>query len=342
VTEKPVVSVVIPSFNREKWLPVSISSVIGQTFSDWELLLVDDGSTDNTEALVQTYANQDPRIRYVRNTRTKGPAGARNQGMDVAQGKYVALLDSDDEWEADHLQIMVFYLEKYGDQIDIITADAVRKNRLTGEVYSADRLDLEKYCYSSLEDAVVFDRETLFETAFVRPILRTQTMVMKREVLSHVRFDEELPPGPEDDLFHLEIAYQKFNVAYLPRFHVTYWAHGENLTCCAGISQIADRIPLFLGFEQTVLKVLREFDVTAAQRRQLRHWLADLYVWKLGYHGFILQGEFSRGRAYYRKGIRLVPFRCSYWKSYLASFARQLATQLRKSGAESLPLSPDA
>ena len=105
----PAVSIVVPTYNREKLLPISVESVLRQTFADWELLIIDDRSTDGTRAVVEDYARRDPRIKYHLNRRTKGPSGARNQGIDLAAGDFVAFLDSDDAWEPHHLQDTVYY-----------------------------------------------------------------------------------------------------------------------------------------------------------------------------------------------------------------------------------------
>src|SRR5262245_56314305 len=97
--EQPTVTVIVPTYNREAWLRRSIDSVRNQTFQNWQLLIVDDGSTDGSFELVKELAGQDSRISWMRNVRTKGPAGARNSGIDCATGRYIAFLDSDDEWE---------------------------------------------------------------------------------------------------------------------------------------------------------------------------------------------------------------------------------------------------
>ena len=83
--ERPVVSVVMPTFNRQDLLPASVASVRNQSFQDWELLVVDDHSTDCSRELVESWQAEDPRIRYLVNEHTKGPAGARNTGIDSAR-----------------------------------------------------------------------------------------------------------------------------------------------------------------------------------------------------------------------------------------------------------------
>jgi len=92
----PEVSVIIPAYNRAHCIERAIQSVIDQTFRDVEIIVVDDGSTDNTKEIVKSIPDQ--RISYVRCEMNRGSGAARNEGLKVAQGKYIAFLDSDDEW----------------------------------------------------------------------------------------------------------------------------------------------------------------------------------------------------------------------------------------------------
>ncbi len=108
----PVVSVIVPSHNSAKFLPDTIESVVNQTFTDWELLVMDDGSTDNTLDVAMEYAKKDPRIKvFSMGYNSGGPAGPRNSAMKKAKGRYLAFLDSDDLWLADKLREQVEYLE---------------------------------------------------------------------------------------------------------------------------------------------------------------------------------------------------------------------------------------
>lgn len=101
----PFFSVIIPTYNRATLLEVAIRSVVAQTFSDWELLVVDDGSTDNTAALVQSYAASDPRIKYIYQQNSERSA-ARNNGIKQSQGKYICFLDSDDYFLESRLMLL--------------------------------------------------------------------------------------------------------------------------------------------------------------------------------------------------------------------------------------------
>ncbi len=101
---KPFFSVIIPTYNRSLVLKRAIGSVLDQTFSDYEILVMDDGSTDNTKAIVESF--HDNRIYYSWSENSGGPATPRNRGIDAAQGKWLCFLDSDDLWYSNKLAII--------------------------------------------------------------------------------------------------------------------------------------------------------------------------------------------------------------------------------------------
>jgi glycosyltransferase involved in cell wall biosynthesis len=113
-TSEPLVSVITPAYNAESYLDVAIESVIAQTYSAWELIIVDDGSTDGTAALVKSWAAKDPRIVYLYQ-KNQRMASARNTGLKHAQGKYIAFLDADNLFLSDKLKTQVTYLESHPD-----------------------------------------------------------------------------------------------------------------------------------------------------------------------------------------------------------------------------------
>ena len=100
--ELPFFTVVIPTYNRSKLLKGAIQSVLKQTYENFELIVVDDASTDNTKNIVKSF--YDNRIRYMMNYHAKGGAGARNAGIFIAKGKWVAFLDDDDIWLPEKLE----------------------------------------------------------------------------------------------------------------------------------------------------------------------------------------------------------------------------------------------
>lgn len=94
----PQVSIITPVYNAADWLPETLAAVRAQTLTDWEHILVDDKSSDHSAAIVEAAAAEDPRFHLLRMTRNVGPSAARNLALDVARGRYIALLDADDLW----------------------------------------------------------------------------------------------------------------------------------------------------------------------------------------------------------------------------------------------------
>lgn len=105
----PMVSVVVPTYNRASLIERSLSSILSQSYKSLEVIVVDDGSQDETANVVN--AIQDERVRYLKNRGSKGAAGARNFGMGHARGRHIALLDSDDQWHREKIELQVRILE---------------------------------------------------------------------------------------------------------------------------------------------------------------------------------------------------------------------------------------
>ena len=160
----PLVSVVIPTYNRPDLLVRSINSVLCQTHPNLELLVVDDRSENDTNKnLVNDYAVRDPRVKYVRNDyHTKGIPGARNQGVDIAIGQYIAFLDDDDEWFPIHIEESVAELEKHRDIDWIFSRTEEIKN---GKVaYTTDfSKSFKRYKITQRDDLFVLEHDHLFE-----------------------------------------------------------------------------------------------------------------------------------------------------------------------------------
>lgn len=101
------VSIIMPAYNAERTLPASIESVIAQTWTDWELIVVDDCSADGTADVILQYEDRDPRIHHIRNAKNSGVACSRNTGVQRAKGNWVAFLDSDDCWAPEKLALQL-------------------------------------------------------------------------------------------------------------------------------------------------------------------------------------------------------------------------------------------
>nr|MBR4279994.1 glycosyltransferase family 2 protein [Clostridia bacterium] len=108
-----LVSIIMPAYNTEKYIAESIRSIQHQTYECWELLIVDDYSTDDTDAVVQPFLS-DTRIRYIKNETNSGAAFSRNRALREAKGRWIAFLDSDDLWHPEKLEKQLVFMQTHG------------------------------------------------------------------------------------------------------------------------------------------------------------------------------------------------------------------------------------
>ncbi len=179
------VSVIIPTFNRAYCIERSIRSVLSQTFTDLELIVADDGSTDRTEEICR--AIPDPRFRYVRAKRNAGPAAARNMGISHARGKFVAFHDSDDEW-------LLTKLETQLEVIQSLTSDygATFGSKL---VYGRDREGQFGQGLACVrpDPARVIRSGDMQDQILLENMISPQTLLVSKNIVDTIRgFDENL------------------------------------------------------------------------------------------------------------------------------------------------------
>lgn len=110
---KPLVSIIMAAYNADRYIAESIESILSQTYSNWELIIVDDASSDKTVEIANEYAKYDPRIKLICQDKNSGPAIARNQAIEKSLGKYVAILDSDDISLPSRIEEQVMFLEEH-------------------------------------------------------------------------------------------------------------------------------------------------------------------------------------------------------------------------------------
>lgn len=168
---KPLVSVVMPCYNASRYIAASIDSVIAQTYRNWELIIVDDCSSDDSVDVIQSYLVKDNRIKLIRNTSPSGsPAEPRNIGIDSSLGEYIAFLDSDDIWTSDKLekQLSLFqnddYVIVYCDY-EVLNEDGTRTGKVNREPAFTDYKQLLKYNSIGCSEAI-FRKECLGECRF--------------------------------------------------------------------------------------------------------------------------------------------------------------------------------
>ena len=167
------VSVVMPVYNGERYLERAVRSVIAQSFGDWELIIVDDGSTDGTHAIAARLAAEDSRIRLIKNEENRGAAASRNAGLELCRGEFVALLDGDDLWRPEKLERQLALADKTG--ADIVYCS-----------YGMINARGEPCC----REFPVPER-TDFEDFLVRSVISCSTALLRRETAGTYRFPTE-------------------------------------------------------------------------------------------------------------------------------------------------------
>lgn len=149
---QPLVSIIMPSYNAESFIAESIESVLHQTYSNWELIITDDCSSDHTPDIVQSYCNQDSRIDFVIAKQHSGIAGTRNQCLLRAKGRFVAFLDNDDLWYHEKLEKQVRFLTENDypfaySEYELMNEDGTPKGKT---IKTAGVIDYNKYLKNTI------------------------------------------------------------------------------------------------------------------------------------------------------------------------------------------------
>ncbi|WP_406611059.1 glycosyltransferase family 2 protein [Agarivorans sp. JK6] len=174
---EPLVSIVMPVYNAGGYLKETIESVLNQSYSNYELILVDNGSTDNSVSVAKGFSNQINMKIVTLETNSGGPARPRNVGMENSNGKYIAFLDSDDVWSSDKLDNQIGFMERNASNFTctsrfLIDKDSKRKNRFI------DKLFPSKYGQYGLKQLLV------------RNDITTSSVVVSRELVKDFSFSE--------------------------------------------------------------------------------------------------------------------------------------------------------
>jgi succinoglycan biosynthesis protein ExoO len=191
----PLVSVIMPTFNPTQSIGRAIESVLEQTFSSWELIIIDDGSARELEKLLSSYTIRDARIRTVRLEENGGPAVARNIGLTVSRGKWIALLDDDDSWLPTRLERLTAEAQRRS--VDMIFDNILgfddHSNEVTGPIFS------ELPNHIALLDVLEPRYRGVLNLGYLKPLIRREFLVR-----NSIRYDEKLRVG-EDFLLLLEV-----------------------------------------------------------------------------------------------------------------------------------------
>ena len=208
----PTVSVVIPTYNRAMLLPRVIQSVLNQTFKDFELIIVDDSSIDNTQEVIKSF--EDERIRYIRHEKNKGGSATRNTGIKVAQGEYIGLLDDDDEWLPEKIEKQVNKFKSLSDEFGVVYSGFSYVSEEKGKIVS---------------NIIPTLRGRLYKSLLKRCIVGSPTPLIKRSCFQKVGFFDETLPSCQDWDMWIRIS-KCYGFDFVPDVLAKHYVHGAQVS----------------------------------------------------------------------------------------------------------------
>jgi len=283
MNKNPTVSVIIPTYNRAHLVGRAIQSVLNQTYKDFELIIIDDGSTDNTENIIKEFQKKDKRTKYIKHNKNKGGSAARNTGIKAAKGEYIAFQDSDCEWLP----------EKLGKQIKIFK----RASPEIGVVYTGSKVIKNNKKFYAPSSKIKKKEGNIYKALLEGNFISTGTAVVVTEYLKKVgMFDERLPRFQDWELWIRLSKYYRFKFINEP-LYINYRQTAGNIS--------NDQNALIVAQKLILEKHLGEF------KEQGKKFLSKKYF-SLG-NLLCQNGEMSRGREYILKAIRIYSFSIKYF-----------------------------
>ena len=208
---KPLVTVVIPAFNEEKYIKQAIESILAQTYSNWEMLIVDDASTDSTLRIARGF--QDSRIRIVTNSINKGAGAAQNRGFTSARGSLIAILAADDIAYPERLQTQAKYMSEHPN-IGVLSTGYAVINEL-GEKVKDVQFHIDPL-------------QAKWKLLFGNPVAAPTVMFRAKIIVECGMYDESLRYG--EDMEYWGRICPRWNIAIIPRILTKYRTHRQSIT----------------------------------------------------------------------------------------------------------------
>jgi glycosyltransferase involved in cell wall biosynthesis len=332
---KPTASIILPTYNRAKLLPMAINSVLDQTYKNYELIVIDDGSTDNTKQVLKPFQEK---IRYIF-TDHKGASHARNVGMKAASGRYIAFLDSDDTYLPFKLEIQIDFMEHHSDVGMVYTEiSAFSENGLYDE-YNLRHYHptYEKYHWE-YEDIFSFKGELLlglrktkityyigdiFRNVLMGPMIPSPTILFPRKILDVVGFQNEKYSLAEEYEFIVRIC-KNYKVAFLNIPTYMYRHHDDQISSFAIKNQAEQKKDILRWIEgfSTMLNAVMDWAYSdekfySKNRHFINLRISDLYG-SLGVKWLQL-GNGKKARESFKKSMSFSPEKNKYLKYYYFS-----------------------
>jgi len=284
----PLVSVIIPSYNHERYVAESIESVLRQDFDDFELIIVDDASTDTSRQIIQKYAAKDPRIRVILHEANSGISKTMNDGIAAAKGKFIAGTASDDVWAKDKLTKQ-------------LAVTASNENLIVwseGEVIDLEGSPVGK-SFSEFHGNVSKKKSgDLFQELVKGNYIFGTTLLYKKTNLGEIRYDENLT-YLNDSKFVLDLA-RKHDFYYIAEPLAKYRLHDSNILIGSS-SQVMKRRQIAEKEGASILEeAIRLYEHEIAPETK-----ASMYASLWGYYYY--RGEKKKGLGFLLQALRYNP-----------------------------------
>ena len=317
----------MPVYNREKTLERSVKSVFKQSYHNWQLVIVDDSSSDESLSLIKALSKKDQRISYKTNSEySHSCAGARLSGLENNKGNYISFLDSDDTWPSYHLEELLDYLENNPD-IDFVFGDLQRVDE-SGNVIVGSKFEDENGLPKELlikwkgDFGELSGRSNLETAILTRFNTGMHTAIYRKKFLANVSLKDVY--GCEDALLTFEALYNDAKVAVHKKIHLNYLVHSENVSSVNSdmtFEKTEKNAKSEINFYQILIpKYLRKLSALEEQARKKK--LAELYVWHLGNGTYRKFGKRKLALSAIYSGIKLDPTNAGYYKTFLANLLK--------------------
>jgi glycosyltransferase involved in cell wall biosynthesis len=320
----PTVSIVLPTFNRARFLPAAFEAIRNQTSHDWELIIVDDGSIDDTRQVVDGLRRRIAQpIHYIWQPNA-GAYAARNRALELATAPYVAFFDSDDVWLSHHLTNCIRALDD-NPAIDWVYGACRTVDYASGRVLAPTTFAIDGTPRPFRRLAVdvrgplhVLTNGGIVECALLHGLYcGLQNSVFRRRVFDDNLFQAADRNEAEDQLFVIRTLKRGHRIAYLNDVHVQYHVHETNSSGSATSERSVERQralfePVARGLEQ----LPQQIPLTRTERRALRKRLNREYFWHLGYAVFWSNRRHIDAVRAFHRGLREWPWSVRCWKTY--------------------------
>ena len=291
----PSVSVCMPVYNTERYVAEAVESILAQTFGDFEFIIIDDGSTDGSRAILERYAKQDDRIRLISRPNT-GIVGARIEALGLARGELIAVMDSDDVALPERFEVEVAYLREHPEVVclgcKVQAIDEAGRFLFEEELPALDHEEIEEYALRGF-----------------CPLCHVSMMMRGEAVMAVNGYDPEFSLAHDHDLI-LRLG-ERGKLVNLPQVLQKFRWHDRSISAKKGALQV----------DRAKLAVLR-----ACERRGIERCDVSLLPWhandrqsrfehamKFGWIGY-MRGDREMAQVYAAKALRLIPWRPGGWR----------------------------